>query len=82
MSTALTREKHRLALCVEKMKGLSPLEKLSRGYSYIQNAQGKNVRSISQAEKGSVLTVYVTDGKIEAEVCSAERVEYPDTAAD
>lgn len=82
MSTALTREKHRLALCVEKMKGLSPLEKLSRGYSYIQNAHGKNVRSISQAEKGSVLTVYVTDGKIEAEVCSAERVEYPDTAAD
>ncbi|HJB83263.1 MAG TPA: exodeoxyribonuclease VII large subunit [Candidatus Mediterraneibacter intestinavium] len=82
MSTALTREKHRLALCVEKMKGLSPLEKLSRGYSYIQNEQGKNVRSISQAEKGSVLTVYVTDGKIEAEVCSAERVEYPDTAAD
>lgn len=82
MSTALTREKHKLALCVEKMKGLSPLEKLSRGYSYIQNAQGKNVRSISQAEKGSVLTVYVTDGKIEAEVCSAERVEYPDTAAD
>ncbi len=82
MSTALTREKHRLALCVERMKGLSPLEKLSRGYSYIQNEQGKNVRSISQAEKGSVLTVYVTDGKIEAEVCSAERVEYPDTAAD
>lgn len=82
MSTALTREKHRLALCVEKMKGLSPLEKLSRGYSYIQNEQGKNVRSISQAEKGSVLTVYVTDGKIEAEVCSAERMEYPDTAAD
>ena len=82
MSTALTREKHRLALCVEKMKGLSPLEKLSRGYSYIQNEQGKNVRSISQAEKGSVLTVYVTDGKIEAKVCSAERVEYPDTAAD
>ena len=82
MSTALTREKHRLALCVERMKGLSPLEKLSRGYSYIQNEQGKNVRSISQAEKGSVLTVYVTDGKIEAEVCSAERVEYPDSAAD
>ena len=79
MSTALTREKHRLALCVEKMKGLSPLEKLSRGYSYIQNEQGKNVRSISQAEKGSVLTVYVTDGKIETEVISAAGTEYPGT---
>ena len=81
MDTALTREKHRLALCVEKMKGLSPLEKLSKGYSYIQNEQGKNVRSISQTEKGSVLTIYVTDGKIEAKVCGAEKLEYPDAGA-
>ncbi|MBM6853025.1 exodeoxyribonuclease VII large subunit [Mediterraneibacter glycyrrhizinilyticus] len=79
MDTALTREKHRLALCVEKMKGLSPLEKLSRGYSYIQDEQGRNVRSISRAEKGRVLTMYVTDGKIEAEVRGAEKLEYPDT---
>ena len=81
MDTALTREKHRLALCVEKMKGLSPLEKLSKGYSYIQNEQGKNVRSISQTEKGSVLTIYVTDGKIEAKVRGAEKLEYPDAGA-
>ena len=79
MDTALTREKHRLALCGEKMKGLSPLEKLSRGYSYIQDEQGRNVRSISRAEKGRVLTMYVTDGKIEAEVRGAEKLEYPDT---
>ena len=81
MDTALIREKHRLALCVEKMKGLSPLEKLSKGYSYIQNEQGKNVRSISQTEKGSVLTIYVTDGKIEAKVRGAEKLEYPDAGA-
>ena len=81
MDTALTREKHRLALCVEKMKGLSPLEKLSKGYSYIQNEQGKNVRSISQTEKGSVLTIYVTDGKIQAKVRGAEKLEYPDAGA-
>ena len=82
MDTALIREKHRLALCVEKMKGLSPLEKLSKGYSYIQNEQGKNVRSISQTEKGSVLTIYVTDGKIEAKVRGAEKLEYPDAGAE
>ena len=33
MERHLTKEKHRLALCAERMKGLSPLEKLSQGYS-------------------------------------------------
>ena len=79
MDTALTREKHRLALCVEKMKGLSPLEKLSRGYSYIQDEQGTNERSITRPGKARILTMYVTDGKIEAEVRGAEKLEYPDT---
>ena len=77
MDMALTREKHRLALCVEKMKGLSPLEKLSRGYSYIQDEKGKNVRSISQAGQDSVLTMFVADGKIRARVDSTEKLEYP-----
>ena len=50
MSSRLELEKHRLALCVEKMKGLSPLEKLSQGYSYVQTPEGKNIRSVKQAK--------------------------------
>ena len=44
MERHLTKEKHRLALCAERMKGLSPLEKLSQGYSYVCNAQGQNIK--------------------------------------
>ena len=62
----LDREKHRLALCVEKMKGLSPLEKLSHGYSYIQNQNGENIRSIRQVSDGTALEIYVSDGRIRA----------------
>ena len=66
MQNRLDREKHRLALCVEKMKGLSPLEKLSHGYSYIQNQNGENIRSIRQVSGGTALEIYVSDGRIRA----------------
>ena len=77
MDRRLTAEKHRLALYVEKMKGLSPLEKLNQGFSFVQDRDGRNVKSIRQAQPGDILTVYVTDGKIEAEVTAADEAEYP-----
>lgn len=77
MSERLTREQHRLALCVEKMRGLSPLLKLNQGYSYVQNEDGENVKSIAQAEKGRCLDIYLSDGKVRAQVLLAEPVSYP-----
>ena len=52
MENRLTGQRHRLALYIEKMKGLSPLLKLGQGYSYVQTADGENIRSVSQAEPG------------------------------
>lgn len=77
MERSLTAEKHRLALCAERMKGLSPLEKLNQGFSFVQDQNGRNIKSIRQAEPGGHLTVFVADGRIEAEVISAEETEYP-----
>ena len=37
----LEQSRHRLALYAERMKGLSPVEKLSQGYSYVENANSK-----------------------------------------
>lgn len=81
MEERMTAEKHRLALCVEKMKGLSPLLKLSQGYSYVQTAEGENIKSISQAEKGDSLDIYVCDGRVKAQVISTEPVSYPEGQA-
>ena len=78
MEERMTEEKHRLALCVEKMKGLSPLLKLSQGYSYVQTEDGENIKSIVQAEKGTCLDIYVCDGKVKAQVISSEPVSYPE----
>ena len=77
MGERLTSDRHRLALCVEKMKGLSPLAKLSQGYAYVQTTEGENVRSIKQAETGAYLDIFVGDGEIHAQVLSSETVAYP-----
>ncbi len=79
MDRRLIAEKHRLALSAEKMKGLSPLEKLNQGFSFVQDENGRNIKSIRQVRQGERLTVYVTDGKIETEVISAAGTAYPDT---
>ena len=79
MDRRLIAEKHRLALSAEKMKSLSPLEKLNQGFSFVQDENGRNIKSIRQVRQGERLTVYVTDGKIETEVISAAGTEYPGT---
>lgn len=74
MQEILRERRHRMALYVEKMKGLSPLMKLSSGYSYVENEEGVNVRSVEQASKGQLLHIRVRDGRILAQVQETERL--------
>ena len=67
--------KHQLALYAEELKGLSPLQKLQDGYSYVENAQGKNVNQVKNLTKGEILTVKMTDGQ---EKVSVEEIIYSD----
>ena len=48
------------------MKGLSPLEKLYQGYSYVEDESGRNVRSVEQVQAGQKVRIRVRDGQIEA----------------
>ena len=68
MRTVLTARRHALELYVERMKGLSPLEKLSSGYSYVEDVEGRNIRSVTQVHEGDRLNVNVKDGRIQVEV--------------
>ena len=68
MERTLSDKRHRLALYIEQMKGLSPLEKLNQGYAYAADGQGRTVNRISQVEPGDELHVYVKDGVIHTKV--------------
>ena len=64
----LEMRRHGLALYIERMKGVSPLEKLNSGYSYVMDKQGRNIRSVAQVTEGQALQIQVKDGKIGAVV--------------
>ena len=64
----LNKKKHQLQIQIERLAGLSPLQKLQQGYSYMTDEHNKNVRSISQVKQGDKLEIYVSDGKIMTKV--------------
>ena len=68
MEKQLQDSRHRMAIYVEQMKGLSPLDKLNQGYAYAADDSGKTLTSIEQVSIGDAVTVYVKDGRLRAEV--------------
>ena len=68
MERRLETCRHKLAIYIEKMNGLSPLKKLTQGYSYVADRTGGAVRSISQVKPGDELLIYVSDGIVDAQV--------------
>lgn len=68
--------RHRLAIQIEKLNGLSPVRKLNQGFAYVEEADGGVVKSIRQVEKGDELTVYVTDGLIRTSVKAVQKKIY------
>lgn len=68
--------RHRLAIQIEKLNGLSPVRKLNQGFAYVEEADGGVVKSIRQVEMGDELTVYVTDGLIRTSVKAVQKKTY------
>ena len=69
----LTDRKHRLALLSGRLHGLSPLEKISKGFGFLTGEDGKRVESAESVKAGDHLLIRVLDGRIEAEVVKAEK---------
>ena len=66
MQNQIYRARQELNLYIERMRGLSPLDKLNQGFSYVENKEQKAVTSISQVKTGDRLYIQVSDGTVEA----------------
>lgn len=76
MKDRVKEARHRLAIQIEKLNGLSPVRKLNQGFAYVEEADGGVVKSIRQVEKSDELTVYVTDGLIRTSVKAVQKKTY------
>ncbi|MBA2465339.1 MAG: hypothetical protein H0V42_10245, partial [Nocardioidaceae bacterium] len=65
---------HRLA----RVRGLSPLATLKRGYSVVQDADGHVVSSAAETSVGSALDIRTADGRIAARVTGRTEHETTD----
>ena len=68
MEQVLTEKKHRLAILTGQMEGVSPLKKLSQGFSYVADETGKAVTDASTVKVGDPLTVHLLKGTLKANV--------------
>jgi exodeoxyribonuclease VII large subunit len=73
MSTVLTAKRHQLEIYASRLNGVSPLAKLSQGYSYVQNFDGRQISSVNDVEKGDQMQLYVKDGVINAQVLDTKK---------
>ena len=68
MTKALYRDKLRLHGLIGRLKGLNPMDRLSQGFSFVTDEEGNVFTSVKSAHEGDVLTIFVSDGKVRAEI--------------
>lgn len=77
MDRILRKKRHELDLYIERMRGLSPLDKLKSGFSYVEDERGQNLRSVRGVRAGQPLTIRMQDGSIAAQVTEVREESRP-----
>lgn len=67
-------KRHILALYTEKLRGLSPLDKLNQGFSWVMDENGRGIRDVDQTKEGQLLAIHMKNGIVRARVEGKDRV--------
>ena len=76
MEKELQRRKEYLAVRSAHLNGLSPLKRLSEGYSFVTDPSGTALKSIHQVTKNDMVRIQVTDGSVDASVLTVREEQY------
>lgn len=72
MKQRVLENRHRLDILTERMKGLSPLDKLSKGYAIVTDEKQNVIRSVNGLTAGDAIKVELMDGDVTASVMSIQ----------
>ena len=70
--TILDSRKHMLQIYAVRLNGLSPLNKISKGFAYVANDSGESIKTVEQLKKGDNINLTISDGKIKASVLEVQ----------
>lgn len=76
MKRKLTMAKHRLALAGGRLHGLSPLEKISRGFGFLTDENSRRIEHAADVKPGDLITIRITDGRLKARVTEREEINH------
>lgn len=76
MQKRIADKRHQFSIHVEKLKGMSPLEKLNQGFSHVADEEGRTVTDVKRIRKGELLTIHVKNGRITAQVKEKEEWQW------
>jgi len=66
MEQILSAKRHTLELAIARLKGLSPLDKISSGYAYLETENQRRVTTILDLEIGERIQMHLKDGTAQA----------------
>lgn len=70
----LLERRHRLALLSGRLNGLSPLEKITKGFGFITDDTGTRVETVAHVHTGDILEIRLSDGKVRSQVLKTENL--------
>lgn len=72
MGEKLRSVKERRAIFAERLNGVSPLNTLSRGYTFTELGNGRPLKDVHEVQPGDEVMIYVQNGKVFADVTKTE----------
>lgn len=73
MKSHISDDRNRLAVYIERLKGLSPLDKLQSGYSFVEDEQDRPVCDVDRLSVGQTVKINMKNGRVFANVSKIER---------
>lgn len=66
LNDVLNDRKHKLQIYAERLNGMSPLNKISKGFAYVTDGNKKPLTSVSQVKADDEMSLIIKDGTIKA----------------
>lgn len=68
----IEKRRHELEVASQRLQGLSPLNKIGKGYGYLEDSKGNALVSVEQVAVSDDIQISLPDGKLKASVNSIE----------
>lgn len=72
MESQLMKKKHELELFAERLEALSPVKKLSQGYSFVTDKKGQGVCDVTKIKIDDLLKIHMLNGTVLTKVTEVE----------